>query len=180
MRHIKRFNQIDVANESILLGTLAVAGIFAGIAALPEAYRWAKNFWSKNVTGSKYKLTGRVEKVVSKLPEKIHHIVKLTQSQIDAGEVVTGLKEYQDNLGNKFWGWEHLWAEGNFYDYQQYLTYADMYIALYKEEDFERLKRFLVNPERFTGKGGLSKPNPIEMIYSREGYSYKTGAHGVG
>ncbi len=177
MKRIKRFNQID---ESMLLGTLAVAGIFAGIAALPEAYRWAKNFWSKNVTGSKYKETGKVEKVVCKLPEKIHHIVKLTQSQIDAGEVVTELKEYQDNLGNKFWGWEHLWADGNFYDYQQYLTYADMYIALYKEEDFERLKRFLVNPERFTGKGGLSKPNPIEMIYSREGYSYKTGAHGVG
>ncbi len=94
--------------------------------------------------------------------------------------MVTELKEYQDNLGNKFWGWEHLWADGNFYDYQQYLTYADMYIALYKEEDFEALKNFLANPERFTGKGGLSKPNPIEMIYSREGYSYKTGSHGVG
>jgi hypothetical protein len=94
--------------------------------------------------------------------------------------VVTELKEYQDNLGNKFWGWEHLWAEGDFYDYQQYLTYADMYMALYKEEDLEDLKKFLANSERFTGRSGLTKPNPIEMIYSSEGPSYKTGSHGVG
>ena len=180
MKHIKRFNQSDVVNENILLGGLAVAGIFAGIAALPQAYRWAKNFWSKNVTGSKYKETGRVEKIVTKLPEKISRVVLLKKSQIDAGEVVTELKEYQDNLGNKFWGWEHLWAEGDFYDYQQYLTYADMYMALYKEEDLEDLKKFLANSERFTGRSGLTKPNPIEMIYSSEGPSYKTGSHGVG
>lgn len=180
MKHIKRFNQNDVANENLLLGGLALVGIFAGIAALPEAYRWAKNFWSKNVIGSKYKLTGRVEKIVTKLPEEISPVVLLKKSQVDAGEVVTELKEYQDNLGNKFWGWEHLWAEGNFHDHQQYLTYADMYTALYKEEDLEGLKRFLENSKRFTGLGGLTKPNPIEMIYAGEGPSYKTGTHGVG
>jgi hypothetical protein len=180
MKHIKRFNQIDKANENILLGGLAFAGIMAGIAALPAAYRWAKNFWSKNVTGSKYKLTGRTEKIVTKLPKDISPVVLLKQSQRDAGEVVTDLKEYEDALGNKFWGWEHLYAEGDFYDYQQYLTYADMYVALYKEEDLPELKKFLENSERFTGKGRLSKPNPIEMIYSSEGPSYKGGTHGVG
>ena len=180
MKHIKRFNQIDKANENVLLGGLAFAGIMAGIAALPAAYRWAKNFWSKNVTGSKYKLTGSVEKVVTKLPKEISPVVLLKQSQRDAGEVVTDLKEYEDNLGNKFWGYEHLYAEGDFYDYQQYLTYADVFTALYKEEDLPELKKFLENSQRFTGRGGLTKPNPIEMIYSSEGPSYKGGTHGVG
>lgn len=172
MKHIKKFNQIDAANESLLVG-LGVVAALAGIAALPAAYRWAKNFWSKNVAGSKYKLTGRVEKIVTKLPEKISPVISFTKSIIDAGEVVTELKEYEDNLGNKFWGWEHLWAEGDFYNYQQYLDYANLYVALYKEEDLEGLKRFLENSERFTGHGGLNKPNPIEMIYSGEGPQYE-------
>lgn len=173
MKHIKRFNQIDKANESILTGGLAFAGIMAGIAALPGAYRWAKNYWSKNVTGSKYKETGKVEKVVTKLPREISPVVLLTQSQRDSGEVVTELKEYQDNLGNKFWGYDHLYAEGDFYDYQQYLGNADVFTALYKEEDLPELKKFLANSERFSGKGGLTKPNPIEMIFVKDGPSYK-------
>lgn len=173
MKHIKRFNQIDKSNESALLGGLVFAGIAAGVAALPGAYRWAKNYWSKNVTGSKYKETGKVEKVVTKLPKQIAPVILLKQSQRDAGEVVTELKEYEDNLGNKFWGYEHLWAEGNFFDFQQYLAYADVFTALYKEEDLPELKKFLENSERYSGKGGLKKPNPIEMIYVKQGPTYK-------
>ena len=172
MKHLKKFNEnYQPINEEI--GGLAILAGFVGMLAAPGAYKWAKNFWSKNVVGAKYKETGKTEKVITKLPsqDQIPSVILLSVQQREAGEVITELKEYEDNLGNKFWGWDHLWNDIGAQNWQS----SDSYTALYKADDLEDLKKFLVNTERFTGKGGLYKPNPIEMIYRKDGPSYKEG-----
>jgi hypothetical protein len=168
MKNLKKFENFNQVNEGL---GLALLGGFVGMLAAPGAYKWAKNFWSKNVVGAKYKETGKTEKLITKLPSQVSTVVVLSVQQREAGEVVTELKEYEDNLGNKFWGWDHLWNDGA----QNWESNPDLYTALYKADDLEDLKKFLVNPERFTGKGGLYKPNPIEMIYRKDGPTYKEG-----
>lgn len=165
MKHIKRFNEnYDSINEEF--GGLALLAGLVGVLAAPAAYDWARNFWSKNVVGSKYKETGRIEKVITKLPSEITPVVfSLTKNQRQSGEVETELKEYVDSLGNKFWGYDHLWSPEERADFNEYVASCDLYTALYKAEDFDSLKRFLENSERYTGKGVSGKPNPIEMIY---------------
>lgn len=174
MKHIKKFNENYVSTNEEFVG-LAILGGLIGAMALPSAYEWAKNFWSKNVVGSKYQETGRKEVIVTKLPEKIARTVILSKQEREKGEVRTELKEYKDNLGNTFWGYDHLWAEGDFYDYEQYLENADYYTALYKQEDLDSLKAFLQNPIRYTGSYDITKPKPIEMIYVEEGPTHPVG-----
>jgi hypothetical protein len=166
MKHIKKFNNYEEVNEGFGLAVLAGAGLVLGANA---AYEWARNFWSKNVVGSKYKETGKKETIITELPKNISPVVILSKTERDSGKVVTELKEYQDNLGNFFWGYDHLWAADEFSDYEDYLNSADMYTALFKSEDLEKLKSFLQNSDRYTGKYNITRPNPIEMIYREEG-----------
>jgi hypothetical protein len=60
MKHIKKFNNYEEVNEGFGLAVLAGAGLVLGANA---AYEWARNFWSKNVVGSKYKETGKKEDI---------------------------------------------------------------------------------------------------------------------
>ena len=77
MKYIKTretFNVNQPTNEGF--GLALIAGVFGAIFA-PGIYREAKNFWSKNVIGSKYKETGNVEKVICQFdPETISPAVK--------------------------------------------------------------------------------------------------------
>jgi hypothetical protein len=167
MKHIKKFNESYVSTNEEFIGA-AIIGAGALLAA-PAAYEWAKKFWSKNVVGSKYEETGKKEVIVTKLPENIATTVILSKQERESGEVRTELREYKDNLDNTYWGYDHLWApEGDYFDYQQYTEYADLYTALFKAEDFGPLKEFLQNPVRYTGNYNIQKPKPIEMIYKQE------------
>jgi xanthosine utilization system XapX-like protein len=174
MKHLKKFNENYKPINEEVVGLALMAGL-AGVLAAPAVYSWAKNFWSKNVIGSKYDETGKVEKVVTKLPQEIAFTALLSKSQRESGEVVTELKEYVDNLGNKFWGYDHLWSPDDMEDYNEYVASCDLYTALYKAEDLEALKKFLANSERYSGKGVSGKPNPIEMIYRESGRSNEYG-----
>lgn len=173
MKYLKKFENHQSVNEEFV--GLAILGGFLGLMAAPAAYEWAKNFWSKNVAGSKYQETGRKEVIVTKLPEKIAVTIILSKQEREAGEVRTELREFKDNLGNIFWGYDHLWSEDNYSDYQDYLNNADLYTALYKHEDLEELKSFLQNPIRYTGNYDITKPKPIEMIYVEEGPKHPVG-----
>jgi hypothetical protein len=98
MKYIKTretFNVNQSTNEGF--GLALIAGVFGAIFA-PSIYREAKNFWSKNVVGSKYKETGNVEKVICQFdPETISPAVSsLTVSERERGEVEIPLKEYKD------------------------------------------------------------------------------------
>ena len=74
MKNIEKFENYQLTNEGF--GLALIAGVFGAIFA-PGIYREAKNFWSKNVIGSKYKETGNVEKVVCQFnPSNISIAVK--------------------------------------------------------------------------------------------------------
>lgn len=169
MKHINLFENWkseERLNEG--LGLALLVGLVSTLAA-PAAYNWARNFWSSKVVGSKYKETGKSEKVITKLPKDISNVALLSKQQRDSGEVVTELKEYTDNLGNIFWGYDHVWSPDSFGDFYEYLQHANYYTALYKEEDLGKLKKFLENSQRYAGKSVSGVPTPIEMIYRKEG-----------
>ena len=152
-------------NEAV--GVALLAG-FAGTFLVSGAYDWAREFWSKNVVGSKYKETGKTMKVVTKLPNSLHSGVVLNKEQKESGEVVTELREYKDRFGNLLYGYDHLWSPDKFVDKSQYIQKAKLYTALYTADDLPALKKYLENSERYASQDKkIAAPAPIEMIYKK-------------
>lgn len=159
MKHIKGYQNYDKTNEE--LGGLAlIAGVFGAIFA-PFIYREAKNFWSKNVIGSKYKETGNVEKVVCQFdPENISPAVSsLTKSERERGEVEIPLKEYKDIFGNICYGYDH--TQGS----ESRGEKEELYTAMYRSEDLPILKEWLADGKRYAGKGSTLRIKPVDLIY---------------
>jgi hypothetical protein len=156
MKHIERFENHQPTNEGF--GIALIAGVFGAIFA-PSIYREAKNFWSKNFIGSKYRETGNMEKVVCKFnTETISPAVKsLTSSERETGEVEIPLKEYKDIFGNVCYGYDHY--ENTTGDKEEYYT------AMYREEDLPRLKEWLSDGKRYAGKGKSLDLKPLDLIY---------------
>lgn len=162
MKYIKPRETFDVnyqpTNEGF--GLALIAGVFGTIFA-PFIYREAKNFWSKNVIGSKYKETGNVEKVICKFnPETISPAVKsLTMSERETGEVQISLKEYKDIFGNICYGYDHCLGSESVGEKEEYYT------AMYRSEDLPRLKEWLADGKRYEGKGTKLELKPLDLIY---------------
>jgi hypothetical protein len=161
MKYIKTretFNVNQSTNEGF--GLALIAGVFGAIFA-PGIYREAKNFWSKNVIGSKYKETGNVEKVICQFdPETISPAVKsLTISERERGEVEIPLKEYKDIFGNICYGYEH--TQGS----ESRGEKEELYTAMYRSEDLSRLKEWLADGKRYAGKGTKLELKPLDLIY---------------
>ena len=157
MKHLKKFNeQSSSVNEGF--GLALIAGVFGAIFA-PSIYREAKNFWSKNVIGSKYKETGKVEKVVCKFDKKniSPAVSSLTSSERETGEVEIPVKEYKDIFGNLCYGWDHTQAGQG--------EKPEMFTAMYRAEDLPILKEWLSDGKRYQGKGRNLEIKPIDLIY---------------
>jgi hypothetical protein len=158
MKHIKRFENYQSTNEGF--GLALIAGVFGAIFA-PSIYREAKNFWSKNVIGSKYKETGNVEKVICQFdPENISPAVSsLTSSERERGKVEIPLKEYKDIFGNICYGYEH--TQGS----ESRGEKEELYTAMYRSEDLPILKEWLADGKRYAGKGTKLDIKPLDLIY---------------
>jgi len=154
----KTFDNYQPTNEGI--GLALIAGVFGAIFA-PGIYREAKNFWSKNVIGSKYKETGNVEKVICQFErETISPAVKsLTISERETGKVEIPLKEYKDIFGNICYGYEHCQGSESVGEKEEYYT------AMYRVEDLPRLKEWLADGKRYAGKGTKLELKPLDLIY---------------
>ena len=160
MKYIKTRETFQPTNEGFGFGLALIAGVFGAIFA-PSIYREAKNFWSKNVIGSKYKETGNVEKVICQFdPETISPAVKsLTISERETGEVEISLKEYKDIFGNICYGYEH--CQGS----ESVGEKPEMFTAMYRSEDLSILKDWLSDGKRYEGKGKNLEIKPIDLIY---------------
>jgi hypothetical protein len=158
MKHIKRYQNYDKTNEGF--GLALIAGVFGAIFS-PFIYREAKNFWSKNVIGSKYKETGNVEKVICKFDQKnISPAVKsLTERERQTGEVEIPLKEYKDIFGNLCYGYDHTQGSESRGEKEEYYT------AMYRQEDLPILKEWLADGKRYEGKGRNLEIKPVDLIY---------------
>jgi hypothetical protein len=158
MKHIKEFENYQPTNEGF--GLALIAGVFGAIFA-PSIYREARNFWSKNVVGSKYKETGSVQKVICQFdPENISIAVKsLTASERERGEVEITLKEYKDIFGNICYGYEH--TQGS----ESVGEKEELYTAMYRSEDLPILKEWLADGKRYAGKGTKLELKPLDLIY---------------
>lgn len=154
----KTFDNYQPTNEGI--GLALIAGVFGAIFA-PGIYREAKNFWSKNVIGSKYKETGNVEKVICQFErETISPAVKsLTISERETGKVEIPLKEYKDIFGNLCCGYVHSKGSESVGEKEEYYT------AMYRVEDLPRLKEWLADGKRYAGKGTTLELKPLDLIY---------------
>jgi len=160
MKHIKGYQNYDKTNEEFLTGLALIAGVFGAIFA-PSIYREAKNFWSKNVIGSKYKETGNVEKVVCEFnPEAISPAVKsLTAEERQTGKVEIPLKEYKDIFGNICYGYDH--TQGS----ESVGEKEELYTAMYRVEDLPILKQWLADGKRYEGKGTKLDIKPLDLVY---------------
>jgi len=158
MKHIKEFENYQPTNEGF--GLALIAGVFGAIFA-PSIYREAKNFWSKNVVGSKYKETGNVEKVICNFDkDNISPAVSsLTASERETGEVEITLKEYKDIFGNICYGYEH--TQGS----ESVGEKEELYTAMYRSEDLPILKEWLADGKRYAGKGTKLELKPLDLIY---------------
>lgn len=156
MKHIKRFENHQPINEGV--GLALIAGVFGAIFA-PSIYTAAKNFWSKNVKGAKYKETGNVETVVCKFDIKniSPAVSSLTSRERETGEVKIPLKEYKDIFGNICYGWNHTQSNQG--------EKEEMFTAMYRQEDLPILKNWLADGKRYEGKGRNLEIKPIDLIY---------------
>ena len=168
MRHLKKFENYKV-NESVAAATAAFL-IGTGVIWLAgQVYDKAKKFWSKHVIAEKYTPTGKVEIVTTNLPKNVAYTIPLSDEERNSGVVKTTLTQYKDDLGNVYWGYDHLHTENEYADSEEQKADLDMYTAMFKEEDYNTLKNFLQDSERYSGKGGSRpKPTPIEMIYRED------------
>lgn len=176
MKYIKTretFNVNQPTNEGF--GLALIAGVFGAIFA-PGIYREAKNFWSKNVIGSKYKETGNVEKVICQFdPETISPAVKsLTISERETGEVEIPLKEYKDIFGSICYGYEHCQGSESVGEKEEYYT------AMYRAEDLPRLKEWLADGKRYAGKGTKLELKPLDLIYIGDVRHVSSGGTPIG
>jgi hypothetical protein len=166
MKRIRRFNSYNSVNEEF--GGL---GILAGIGLVflaPAIYDQARKFWSKHIIGDKYTETGKKEIVETKLPQNISYTARLTEEERQSGIVKTELKQYKDSIGNLYWGYDHLYTPDEYADYEESVANLDMYTAMFLEEDYQELKSFLQNSERYTGKGVKFDTKPIDMIFRED------------
>lgn len=138
-------------NEIAGLTVLAAAGLAFTASAI---YSKAKQLWSKHVIGEKYQKTGKEETVNNE---------KLTQ--------------YKDKEGNLYWGYDHRYnPDPQVGDAKS----KDIYTAVFKESDLDRLKKFLQGIKvktSITGSDGkfkpspeqdyLDKPKPVDMVYRK-------------
>lgn len=164
MKHIQKFESFKVNEELTGLGLLVGIGLAFAASAI---YDKAKKFWSQHVIGDKYQETGKKEIITTKLPALISSGAILSDEERKSGEVKTEIKQYKDDFGNLYWGYDHLYSE-DFADPEEAVAAKDLYTALFKEEDYTTLKAFLQNSDRYTGKGVSGKPTPIEMIFREE------------
>jgi hypothetical protein len=145
-------------NESVL-GILAIGGLALGASAL---YQQSKRMWSKHITGSKYKPTGIDENVYNEEKE----------------ETIT-IKQYRDKDGNLYWGWDHLWDPEPM-DSGSTIREADLYRAIFKDQDKEKLIKFLRGIKVKTSNPNydyLDKPKPVDMIFLKD-YDKERIEHG--
>lgn len=146
-------------NESFL-GVLAVGALALGASGL---YTNAKRMWSKHITGRKYKPTG--------VSEIVHNQEKDKDITI---------KQYKDKDGNLYWGWDHLWNPDPMIDSGPGYS-DDLYRAIFKEKDENKLKKFLRGEKVKTIMGShgsimkhspeydyLDKPEPVDMIFLKD------------
>lgn len=176
MKHLRKFNENISVNEELTgLGLLACLG--AAIIA-PGLYRKAKQFWSKHVISEKYKPTGKKEIVICELPENISSYAIISRQERDSGQVKTELTQYQDDYGNLYWGYDHLWSDQEYGEWSEYVQSCNLYTAIFKESDFNELKAFLINSDRFKSEpikwgsakieSKIKRPKPVEMIFRKD------------
>lgn len=148
-------------NEEIA-GIALLAGIglaFAGSAI----YGKAKQMWSKHITSKKYEKTGNKEEVKTADGKK----------QL--------IEEYKGTDGETYWGYDHQYdpTTGQRGGYEG-LPSDDVYTAIFKAQDLERLKKYLQGIKvktSITGADGKFKPSPehdyldkpqaVDMVYRK-------------
>ena len=157
MKHIKTYeSHYQPTNE--VLGLALIAG--AGLALFaPTIYREVKQFWSKHVIGEKYKETGNVEKAICKFDKNniSPTVSSLTVKERESGQVEIILKEYKDNFGNIYYGYDHSAPDE--------VLGSAYYTAMYKSEDLNTLKTWLSNGKRYEGRGPVLEIKPVDIIY---------------
>ena len=175
MKYIKTHESFNVNYEPTneVFGLALIAG--AGLALFaPNIYREVKQFWSKHVIGEKYKETGNVEKVICKFDKKniSPSVSSLTVGERESGEVEIILKEYKDNFGNTYYGYDHSSPTdtlGNFTTNASpesgSMNQQSYYTAMYKAEDLNTLKTWLSNGKRYEGRGAALEIKPVDIIY---------------
>ena len=169
----KTFDNYQPTNEGFGFGLALIAGVFGAIFA-PSIYREAKNFWSKNVIGSRYKETGKVEKVLCEFDERniSPAVSSLTPTERETGKVEIPVKEYKDIFGNLCYGWDHTQAGQG--------EKPEMFTAMYRAEDLPILKEWLADGKRYEGKGRNLEIKPIDLIYVGDIRYVSTGGTPIG
>ena len=169
MKYIKTHESFNVNYEPTneVFGLALIAG--AGLALFaPNIYREVKQFWSKHVIGEKYKETGNVEKAICKFDKKYisPSVSSLTSGERESGEVEIILKEYKDNFGNTYYGYDHSSPTDSLGNLTTESGSQDSYYtAMYKAEDLNTLKTWLSNGKRYEGRGTALEIKPVDIIY---------------
>ena len=173
MKYIKTRETFQPTNEGFGFGLALIAGVFGAIFA-PSIYREAKNFWSKNVIGSRYKETGKVEKVLCEFDERniSPAVSSLTPTERETGKVEIPVKEYKDIFGNLCYGWDHTQGGQG--------EKPEMFTAMYRAEDLPILKEWLADGKRYEGKGRNLEIKPIDLIYVGDIRYVSTGGTPIG
>ncbi len=165
MKHIQKFDRFRINEELTGLGILAGVGLAFAASAI---YDKAKKFWSNHVIGDKYQETGKKEVIITKLPPLVSPTAILSDEERKSGEVKTEIKQYKDDFGNLYWGYDHLYSDEEYASWEEAVAAKDIYTALFKEEDYTTLKSFLQNSDRYSGKGVSASPTPVEMIFRED------------
>lgn len=146
MKHIKTFESYSVNEE--LIGTIASIAAIGAVLASGAIYDGIKKGYSKYIKGRKYEKTGKEVKVATKSLK---------------GQIIY---EYEDRDGNLYWGWDHQYNPntGSHRALSAYddLPTGDVYTGIFKHEDLEKLKKFVVEFPNYR-----NKPEPVDMIYSK-------------
>lgn len=145
MKYIKTFESYSVNEEFGGLGILALGGL---VIASTGMYAAAKKAWSKHITGSKYKPTGKTELVKNE----------------DSGKEFT-IVEYVDSDGNLYFGYDHLYDPKQSTDFT--MRDMDLYRSMYKVEDKSRFVSFLKGIKANVDENPKSK---VAVIKGETGY----------
>lgn len=173
MKYLRKFEKFETQKINENIGVALFMGMsvaWLGLAPhIGYIYNKVKDWWKGKKLSDKYNKTGKTEKVITKLPEDVSYIFPISQEERESGLVETKLTQYEDDFGNIYWGYDHLHTEKEYADFEEHKADLDMYTAMFKEEDYNSLKEFLQDGQRYSGKGSNKPaPKPVEMVFRED------------